>query len=84
MTEEQPLGFNIDNGEIIDLGSPPISIKDLKVTVLLHLTTSTQARVTVLDENGYRTESSRTINRQIGRPLVVKLDEKGVYHLIEK
>ena len=84
MTEEQPLGFNVDNGEIIDLGSPPISIKDLKVTVLLHLTTSTQARVTVLDENGYRTESSRTINRQIGRPLVVKLDEKGVYHLIEK
>ncbi|MDP6749694.1 MAG: hypothetical protein QGH37_22235, partial [Candidatus Poribacteria bacterium] len=84
MTEEQPSGFNVDNGEIIDLGSPPIGIKHLKVTVWLHLTTSTQTRITVLDENGYRTESSRTINRQSGQPLVIKLDEKGVYHLIEK
>ena len=84
MTEEQPLGFNVNNGKIIDLGSPPIGIKHLKVTVSLHPTTSTQAHVTVLDENGYRTESSRTINRQSGQPLVIRLDEKGVYHPIEK
>ena len=84
MTEEQPLGFNVDNGEIIDLDSPPIGIKHLKVTVSLHPSTSTQAHVTVLDENGYRTEFSRTINRQNRQPLVVKLDEKGVYHPIEK
>ena len=84
MTEEQPLGFNVNNGKIIDLGSPPIGIKCLKVTVSLHAITSTQVHVTVLDENGYRTEFSRTINRQNRQPLVVKLDEKGVYHPIEK
>ena len=77
MAEEQPLGFNVDNGKIIDLGSPLIGIKCLKVTVSLHAITSTQVHVTRLDENGYRTEFSRTVNRQSGPPLGVKLDEKG-------
>ncbi len=85
MTQEQPYGFKTEGDKITDLGSAPFGVKKIDARVSLKLEGAGKPTVTALDENGYGTKKAvMTSGDGIKTPLLIKLAEDSIYHVIQR
>ncbi len=85
MTEEKPYGFKAENGRITDLGGTPFGIRKVNAEVTLKLKGTEQLRVVSLDENGYsRKTKVKTEGTGTTKPLVIRLAEDAIYHVVQR
>ena len=83
MTEEQPYGFKVEDGEIIEMGGSPFGVKKIDARVSLKLEGSGKPTVTALDENGYAVQKAVTTSGGGTKmPLVIQLAEDSIYHIV--
>jgi hypothetical protein len=83
MTYDQPLGFRTVNGKISSLGKAPFGIEQIDAQISVRLNGAEKAKVSALDENGYRTDKAVTFSHS-GEILNIKLCSDAVYHVIER
>jgi hypothetical protein len=83
MTEERPVGFRAERGRITNLGGAPFGVRNIDATVLLRGFGLNSATAVVLDENGYPLKRSVSL-KTAGNSATIKLDARGVYHVIER
>jgi hypothetical protein len=87
MTVERPVGFRASrggDGRIEDLGTYPFGVELVRARVTLRLGKGGVPVVSALDEHGYPREGVVVQGGLDGAPASFQLDEKSVYHVLER